>query len=464
MKKALKVIKVGGGCLNGNETIAHIVKLIQERGKGHVFVVSALNGVTDLLIKSMDSALENEENIPGIISHLKTIHMDAAKHTIKDKNTLKNFSIDLNKNLLQVERFYYGLNFTREISLRMKDMISSFGERFSAQLLTAILQSMGCQADYLLPHKIGMLTDGKFGDATANLNIIPKNFDEYVKPLLTDSIILFIPGFFGISEKGDITTFGRGGSDYSAAVVAAALNAEVLEVWKDTQGFMSADPKMVPEAQLLPILSYEEAAELAYFGARILHARSVEPVRAKKINIAIKNTLNPDAQGSLIANQSPKTKTIIKSVAHDSNIGILKVYASGVGARPGILALVANCLTEAGINIKSVVTSHTCISLLLEKNDLEQGRQALMTLDPRPYRKLTVSKDKALISIVGDGLHRHKGIAAKCFSAVADCNINIDMISFGPSRCALYFITKNKDVHSAVNAIHSTFFSSPRCY
>jgi aspartate kinase len=245
--------------------------------------------------------------------------------------------------------------------------------------------------------------------------------------------------------------------------VAVALKAEYLEIWKDVAGFMSADPKFVPEAQLIPVLSYEEAAELAYFGAKILHPRTVEPARKKRLKIAIRNTLNPEAAGTLITARSPRPSSVIKSVAYDTDIGILKVHASAVGARPGILAQVACRLTDSGINIKSVVTSQTCISLLLARQDLDGGYQALRTLSPKPYRRLERVEDLALVGIVGQGLLQRKGIAARCFTAVADCDVNVEMISFGPSRAALYFLTGRKDLQKAVSAIHSTFFATPRC-
>ncbi len=460
----MKVIKIGGGCLNGKAVIADIVDLIQARCRGHVIVVSALKGITDFLIDHMRPALADEENIPGIISRIKSSHMNVARHLIKGQKELKGFSRDLSKTLTQLERLYYGLNFTKEITPRTRDIVSCFGERFSAQMLTAVLRSRGAHAICLMPQNIGMLTDGKFGDATANLKTTAKNFQKHVAPLMTPKTIMFIPGFYGVGESGDITTFGRGGSDYSAAVAAAALDAEILEIWKDVDGFMSADPRYVPEAELIPVLSYEEAAELSYFGAKILHPRAIEPVRARKLNIRITNTLQPDAEGSVITKTSPRTKTVIKSVAYDEQIGILKAYAAGVGARPGLLAIISQQLAAEGINIRSVVTSQTCISFLLNRKDLGSGRKALAAIAPRPYRKVETADDVALISIVGDGIHSKKGIAAKCFAAVAGCDVNVEMISFGPSRSAMYFITKKKDLTAAVNAIHSTFFSSPRCF
>ncbi|MBN2124083.1 MAG: aspartate kinase, partial [Deltaproteobacteria bacterium] len=418
----------------------------------------ALGGITDMLIEGMDRALQEETSIPEIITHLKNKHILVARHLMPQGKFYRRYTRDLNGSLGELERLYYGLSFTREITPRMSDVISSFGERLCVDLLASALRSRGIQATYRLPHKIGMLTDGKFGDATANLARTSRNLKKHLGPLLKEGMILFIPGFFGVSEGGDITTFGRGGSDYSAAVVASAMDAEVLEVWKDVPGYMSADPRFVPEARLIPMLSYDEAAELSYFGAKILHPRTVEPLRPRKLGIAVKNTMDPDAPGSLITHRNPRSGTIIKSVAHDTDIAILKVHASGVGARPGILALISSRLTESGINIKSVVTSQTCISFLLAQKDLETGYRTLMAVRPRPYRRLERVEDVALVGIVGHDLIRRKGIAARCFTAVAERSVNVEMISFGPSRVAVYFLVRTRDLEKAVSAIHQSFF------
>ncbi len=460
----MKVIKVGGGCLKQSRTIEEIVGLMAARGRGQVFVVSALNGITDLLLNGMTAALEDEASIPRLVETIRTRHHQVARRIVVGQTRRNAYDRDLGDGLSRLERFFYGLNFTRETTPRLTDVISSYGERLSAQLLTTALRSRGLDAAYRLPHEIGLVTDGKFGDATADLKQTARNFQRHLAPVLTAEGILILPGFFGAGPTGDITTFGRGGSDYAAAVAAVALEAEVLEIWKDTQGFMSADPRMVPEAELIPVLSYEEAAELAYFGARILHPRTVEPIRRRKMKIFIRNTLAPDAPGSEIRARSPRSGPVIKSVAHDCDIGILKVHASGVGARPGILAQVASAVAEHGINIKSVVTSQTCISLLLASHDLAGARDALVRIRPRPYRKTEMLKDVALIGIVGDGIQNQPGVAARCFSAVADCGVNVEMISFGPSKAALYFLVRKKELERGVNAIHSTFFSTPRCH
>jgi aspartate kinase len=459
----MKVIKIGGGCLRGKKKIAEIVDLLHGKGAGNIVVVSALYGITDILIDSMSVALEDDSKISKIISHIKSRHMLVARHLIHSTAAMKTFTQNFNKLLVELERFYYGLNFIQEITPKINDVISSFGERLSALLLSSVMRAQGAKAIYRMPHDIGIITDGKFGDAEANLKKTGENFQKTLLPMIKDDLILFIPGFYGVSERGDITTFGRGGSDYSAALIAVVSGAESLEVWKDVDGYLSADPKFIPESQLIPELSYDEAAELSYFGAKILHPRTVEPLRKKRLIITVKNTLNPEVVGSVITHRRRVLAPVVKSVAYTNDIGILKVHASGVGARLGILSLVSGELAENEINIKSVVTSQTCISLLLALKDLEPGGKVLMGIKPRPFRRLEKIDNVALISVVGEGLSTKPGIAAKCFTATAGCNVNVEMIAFGPSPVALYFIVQEKHLRRAVAAIHSTFFSSPRC-
>ncbi|WP_028573262.1 aspartate kinase [Desulfonatronum lacustre] len=459
----MKVIKIGGGCLNGKETIAAILDLLVTRGRGNLIVVSALGGVTDLLLEAMPQAVAEEEAVGRVMDRLKHKHMLVARHLIRDDKDVRVYSRELGKTLARLERLFYGLHYTKDVTPRMVDAISGFGEKICAQLLAAILNARGSKASCRLPEEIGVITDGKFGDATALLAPSENNFQERLACHLNGGQITIIPGFYGVNADGETTTFGRGGSDYSAAVFAAISGAEVLEIWKDVDGFLSADPKFVPQARLIPELAYDEAAELAYFGAKILHPRTVEPLRKKGLSIVITNTLRPDKIGSRITARGKAAPGVIKSVAHTTDIAILKVHASGVGKRRGILGEVAAAVAARGVNIKSVVTSQTCISLLLSRRDLEPAAQALAGLHPRPYRKLEKNTNKALIAVVGKGLSSKPGIAAACFSAAAQCQVNIEMIAFGPSPAALYFIVRETDLHKAVTAIHTAFFANPAC-
>ncbi|MBF0210186.1 MAG: aspartate kinase [Desulfamplus sp.] len=460
----MKTVKIGGGCLKGREVISSIVDLIVQRGRGNVFVLSALYGITDKLLTGIDKALKDEDSIPAMVNRLKDEHHNLLNELILKESDRKSVKDELDPLFIKIERYYFGINFTRELTPRMHDIIASYGERLSVILMAGVLKSRGENASYIMPQDAGVITDGRFGDATANMLLTAQNFEKNVLPIMksdkegqASDKILFFPGFFGMSESGEITTFGRGGSDYSAAVVAAALKADLLEIWKDTEGFMSADPNVVPDAKLIPVLSYEEASELAYSGANILHPRTVEPVRKSGINIAIKNTLNPDGEGSLITEYAVKSDSVVKSLTYTKDIAILKVYASGVGVRQGILAKIAGTISEAGINIKSVVTSQTCISLLLSRKDIDRAHSVITNMRPRLYRESEQITDNALISVVGDGLHNHRGIAARCFTAVSEADANIEMISYGPSRAALYFLIKEKDIEKTLKVLHSYF-------
>ncbi len=454
----MKVIKIGGGCLRDGRAAKKIIELIAGRGQGDIFVLSAFYGVTDMLISGIDRALEDEENIPGIIDGLQGLHHTLIQELIEDCQKREQLSQTLGEIYAKLERYYFGISFTREATPRMQDMVATFGERISAVIMSRAVAALGLDSDYVLPEDLGIISDGKFTDASALMDKTAANIRSWTAGRMTPEKILFVPGFYGISETGEVTTFGRGGSDYSAAVVAAGAGADVLEIWKDTEGFMTADPDNVPHCRLIPKLTYEEAAELSYTGAGILHPRTVEPVKNAGIDIAIKNTYNPDAPGSLITLDVPVSAGIIKSVSYTKDVAILKIDAPGVGARFGFLSQILDPIGRAGINVKSVVTSQTCISLILSRNDIHRGHAALQSMDPPPFRKTMTVTDVALVSIVGKGLHNNRGIAAKCFSAVSNANVNIEMISSGTSDAALYFLVKEGCLDETIQALHNTFF------
>lgn len=456
----MKVIKIGGGCLRDGEAAKEIIALIARRGKGDTFVLSAFYGVTDILIAGIEQALASEEKIPGIIGRLRELHHTIIKELVSDTTVKKQLSKSLGDIYARLERYYFGISFTREATPRMRDMIATFGERISAVILSRVLAARGYDSRYVLPEDLGIITDGKFMDASAVMDKTQSRIQDWLARFMTPDTILFVPGFYGISETKEITTFGRGGSDYSAAVVAAGSQADVLEIWKDTQGFMTADPDNIPHCRLIPKLTYEEAAELSYTGAGILHPRTVEPVKNAGIDIAVKNTYNPDAPGSLITKSASISENIIKSVSYTRDVALLKIHAPGVGARFGFLSQILAPIGHAGINVKSVVTSQTCITLILSRKDIQTGNAAVQSIRPIPFRNTVMVTDVALVSIVGEGLHTNRGIAAKCFSAVSQADVNIEMISSGTSDAALYFIVKETCLDDTILALHTIFFDT----
>ena len=239
---------------------------------------------------------------------------------------------------------------------------------------------------------------------------------------------------------------------------ASARDTALLEIWKDVDGFMSADPKIVKEARHIDRLSYYEAAELSYFGAKILYPRTVEPLIEKGIPMVIKNVYEPKRSGTLIQNGSFENNDIIKSITFNRSISNLRIHGPGVGCKPGIIARIGNTLSELGINIYSVITSQTCINLILDRKDMKGGFTALENLAGGFIEKIDLEEDIALVGVVGKGLLKKQGVAARVFSAVADKNINVEMISSGASEVAYYFVVLEKDAEKAVQAVHEAFF------
>jgi aspartate kinase len=359
---------------------------------------------------------------------------------------------------MRLERLLHGIVLTEEITPRTRDLALSFGERLSAPLLAGALSSSGFNSRAVEADKAGLLTDGEFGNASVDPHANRSGFRRHVGALADAGIIPVVTGFFGANAQGRTTTFGRGGSDYSAAVIAAIFEAESLDIWKDVDGFMTADPKVIPFARTIERLSYQEAAELAYFGAKVIHPRTVEPLRTNSIPIRVLNSFKRDEPGTVIAGQAREVPDAIKSVAYTTDIAVLKIHGVGVGFKPGVLNDLAGALAAKGINIKSVITSQTCISLLLEGRDLRGAHEALKALGSHIVENLEDVTDIALVGVVGEGIVRTKGLAARAFTSVAKENVNVLMISAGASSAAYYFVVRKEDLDKVVKAVHAEFF------
>jgi aspartate kinase len=272
------------------------------------------------------------------------------------------------------------------------------------------------------------------------------------------NVVPVVTGFFGITRTGHVTTVGRSGTDYTAAVVSYATEARPIEIWKEVDGFMSADPKLVKNAFLLDKLSYEEAAELAYFGAQVLHPRAVQPARLKGIEIVIKNLFKPESPGTVIGKSRHARKDIIKSVSYLPDVATLKVYDTGAGYKSGFLADITACLHKANINIFSATTSQTCAAILIEEADIPNAKKAIKGIIGTVGENFEVNPGMALVCTVGEGFGQTKGIAARVFNAVAAKNVNVDLISAGASMVAYHFTVDRKDLKNAIVAIHDEFW------
>lgn len=454
----MKVMKFGGACLTNGEDILKIASIVKEENEPVALVISAINNVTNLLIKGLDLALESEEYVPLIIEEIRERHQQIIQEAITEEERQEEIITIINEKIQKLERLYYGVAFTEEIIDSIRAIILSYGEALATKLVAFVLRSQGINAQAKESNEIGIITTNSFTNATAKLGEIKDNLQKSLLPFMKEGGVPVITGFYGCTPEGKITIFGRNGTDYSAAVIAYGVDVQELVIWKNVAGFMTADPKLVSNARKISQLSFYEAAELAYFGATILHPRTLAPLIDSQINIEIRDINDPKSAGTKIHPMGYKKDDIIKSVTYNEEIAVLKIQGPGVGYKPGIIGKIGNKLAEIGVNIFSVITAQTCINLLLHRKDGKKSQQAIQGLLEEEVEQIIIEEDIALIAVVGEGLLTTKGLAAKVFSAVAEQNVNIEMISAGASEVAYYFIIKQKSVEVAIKAIHSKFF------
>jgi len=451
------VVKFGGSNLKTKEDILKLIRVLECYNAPVVIVVSALYGITDILVKVIRKVKEDESAINSAMETLFEAHHVIINQYIDDPGSKQKTLKRIKKRVSELNKYLHGVHYLGEVPDFAEDMVLSYGERLSSLLLESVLQYMNIDCEEILPEKIGLITDGEYGNASVNFSFS----EERIKKHLSGSKIYIVPGFYGISPDSKVTLFGRGGSDYSAAAIANCIEAVSLDIWKDVSGFQSADPKVVDNTIAITELSYTEAAELSYFGARILHPRTVEPLMDKNIPIRIFdiNNFSEELQPlTIINNKCVVNKNAIKSVTYSDDFGILKLMGPGVGIKPGIMAKVTTSLSEARINIKSIITAQTCINILLSCDDLKRSYELSSKIGLSAVERIEFLNRVSLIAVVGEGMLEKPGIAARIFSAVSYHKINVQIISAGASNVATYFIIDREDRIKAVKAIHEEFF------
>lgn len=449
------MIKFGGTCLGSEDALQRVAGVVKDEKEPRTVVVSAASGVTNAL-KDFMSKPRQEKEIDDFLLTTKLRHVDMLPK--KDGANRKEALEMIEAKITKLERLLYGITYTEELTGRTSDLILSFGERLSAIIVAARLNHLGLDAVPMETDALGLITSEHHGNALAQLDKCEKNIGPTLESAVKKNIVPVVTGFFGITESGHVTTVGRSGTDYSAAVIAYSTNAKPIEIWKEVDGFMSADPKLVKDAFQIDRLSYEEAAELAYFGAQVLHARAVQPAKLKNIDIVIKNLYKPANPGTIIGSGKMTRKEVIKSVSYLSNMATLKVYDSGAGYKSGFLAEITGNLSKAGVNVLSAATSQTCVAILIDENDIPAAKKAIKSIAGGAGESFEINPGVALVCTVGEGFGYTKGVAARVFQAVARKNINVDLISAGASMVAYHFTVDRKDLKNTINAIHGEFF------
>lgn len=446
------VAKVGGSNLKNVDSLSRIIALMKTYHEPVILVVSAFYGVTDRLEK----AVKGEQNPGVLIAYLYRLHVEVLHHFVSDKNRLASVERKLSECLNDLEVLLLS-NDRKEAATANK--ILSFGERVSSRVIQALLDANGVSCRLALPEEMGLVTNRRFFQGSILLKKSAQNLKKFLSPETT----YVVPGFYGVSEQGETILLGRGGSDYSAACLAHCTDASFLDVWKDVEGYLSGDPKIVSDVKKIAHLSYLEAAELSYFGAKILHPRTIRPLVSKRIQVRIFNPKKQQESGyskasTCISHETSTDAVVIKSVTGNEDIALLKLKGSGVGIKKGILAEVTGAFDKEHINIRSVVTSQTAIHFIFSRADVRRAKQIVDNINRNLDFDTEIDDSIAWVAAVGQGINKKEGIAAQIFTALANAGINVQQIVLGASEVAVYFVVQRELAAKAAQAIHQKIF------
>ncbi|WP_174242207.1 lysine-sensitive aspartokinase 3 [Granulicella sp. WH15] len=450
------VMKFGGTSVEDAEAIKRTVGIVKGRrdqGLQPIVVVSAMAKVTDQLLAAAATAGGGDRDGAVAISFkLRKRHLDTADQIVgREIAELAHF---LHRQFDALDDLLRGIAAVGELTERSTDLVVSFGERLSSIMVARAFEHRGLSGAHV-DARTCIITDSHFGKAAPLEEIIEAKLLEHVLPLVEARAVPVMGGFIGANEQGVTTTLGRGGSDYTAALVGGGLYAGAIEIWTDVNGIMTTDPRICPDALRVKTISFEEAAELAYFGAKVLHPATILPAVQKSIPVYVLNSRNPSNEGTKITPIAPKCASPLKSIAVKKRLTIVDVVASRMLMSHGYLKAVFDVFDKYHCAIDMVSTSEVSISVTVDSNEqlpaicAELGKIADVKYEGR----------KALVCLVGEDIRGHNGIAARVFGAVRD--INVRMISQGASEINMSFMIDEEDVEEAVRSLHQEFFSDP---
>ncbi len=458
------VLKYGGTSLSSPSDIRNVAKTVASLAKNNEIVVvcSAIDGVTDDLIR-ISTMIEqrNKNDATKTLDNVIKKHKQFANQTIKSSTIKKQLLEKLNIDVLELQELVRGLTLLKEVSTRSLDYLISFGERLSDDLVSFSLQDLKNKSTALNGKEVGIVTDSNFGESRPLMDTTRIRISKTLGSLLSKKIIPVVGGFAGADQHGNITTFGRGGSDYTATIIASCINADEIWLMSDVEGLMTADPKLVKNARLLNEVSYAEAIEMAQFGAKQIHPRTFEPILSKKIPMRIRSTFDTKNTGTIVtASPSARTKRTVKCVSAIRNIGLIDLSGGITFAAPGTAAKIFTTLAEKNVNVLMVSSnpSESSLSLIVNKPDLEKAVTSLeMNLLGKTVKKIDATPSVSIVAVIGSGMRGTVGVASKVFSAAHKVNANVMMIAQGSSELNLAFVVKDSDCKSVVQSLHTEF-------
>jgi|TARA_B100000315_G_C14567787_1_gene583864 aspartate kinase len=436
------IMKFGGTSVGNADRISNTADIIKANiDKKPIVVVSAVSGATNKLIELGNASVEG--NGDEILEEIKKNHYEILEKLELDKSLV-------NKDLENLSAIIDEIKNNKEINNKILDNVQSFGEQMSSKIIAAQLNKIGIKTEAFNAWDLGFLTNEEFGNAEP-LEETFNNLNDNIKKL---NIVPVITGFIGKTKDGEITTIGRSGSDYTAAIIGSAINADEIQIWTDVNGIMSADPKIVSNTKTLEKVSFAEASELAYFGARVLHPKTILPAVRKNIPVRVLNTFDTKNNGTLILNNSEKSEHVVKAITSKKNIILIHVDSTRMLGAYGFLARLFDIFDKYKKSVDVISTSEVSVSMTI--NDEENLDRIIKDLEG--IANVQISKNKSIICVVGEGMRNTPGVSGRTFSVIGRNKINVEMVSQGASGVNTTFIVDNNNSEQAIKALHEEYF------
>ncbi len=468
----MQVLKFGGTSVANAENINKVVAIVKESVNRDttVVVVSALGGVTDLLLSAAALAAAGDELYKEKLAAIEKRHFEAVKLLIPVAQQSQLLS-SVKKSCNEIEDICNGIFLLRELTPRSKDRIGSYGEWLSSQIITAKFKADGTDAVWKDAREL-IATDSNFTTAEVDFIITDKKINDFFSAATASLFI--IPGFIATDKNGVTTTLGRGGSDYTAAILASALHAKLLEIWTDVSGMMTADPRLTSNARIIPNISYQEAMELSHFGAKVIYPPTIQPVMSKGIPVWIKNTFAPADKGTVIQNTNVSGSPlgdgggdIVRGISSINNIALISLEGSGMIGIPGFSKRLFEALSSEKINVILITQSSSehSICVGIDSSSVEKAKQAVDAafaneIALQKVEPLIIEAELSIVALVGESMKNHTGISGRMFSSMGRNGVNIRAIAQGSSEKNISAVIATKDVRKAINVLHEEFFET----
>ncbi|MBN1278527.1 MAG: lysine-sensitive aspartokinase 3 [Chlorobium sp.] len=456
----MAVMKFGGTSVGNARAMQQAIDLVvrEKKNGAPLAVLSACSGITNKLVRLAEASGRSAlDEALVIAAEVRQHHLTIADELITTPAVKSEVTSKIGEYVSKLEMLARGVDIVGELTERSKDMFFSFGELLSTTVFAAAMKEQGHIAEWIDVRRV-MITDDNFGFARPLSEVCEANTSAIIRPLLEAGTIVVTQGYIGATTSGRTTTLGRGGSDFSAALFGAWLGDNAIQIWTDVDGVMTCDPRLVPEARSIRIMTFSEAAELAYLGAKVLHPDTIAPAVEKNIPVYVLNTWHPDAKGTLITDDPERLAGmsyggLVKSIAVKKGQCIINIRSNRMLGRYGFMTELFGAFSRYGVSIEMISSSEVSVSVTVDDKCFSEE----LLQDLRALGQVDIEHAVATVSVVGDNLRMAKGVAGRIFSSLR--NVNLRMISQGSSEINVGFVVEEMDVNEAVNTLHHEFFS-----